>query len=34
MDETDDLSKTDQENNLSRAVTANTLFPPGIDDDK
>ena len=34
MDETDDSSKTDPENNLSRAVTANKLFPPGIDDDK
>ena len=34
MDETDESSETDQENNVSRAVTANTLFPPGIDDDK
>ena len=34
MDETDDSSKTDPESDLSRAVTANKLFPPGIDDDK
>ena len=34
MNETDDSSKTDPESDLSRAVTANKLFPPGIDDDK
>ena len=32
IEETDDSSKTDPDNNLSRAVTANTLFPPGIEE--
>merc|ERR1719464_884793 len=34
IEETDDSSKTDPDNNLSRAVNANTLFPPGIEDNK
>ena len=34
MDETDDSNKIDPENNLSRAVAANKLFPPEFDDDK
>ena len=31
IEETDDSRKTDPDNNLSRAVNANTLFPPGIE---
>ena len=31
IEETDDSSKTDPDNDLSRAVTANTLFPPVIE---